>query len=49
MPSDLKRIDYENIIGMNYRLTELQSVLAIEQFAKLKKVNNLRKKIQTIY
>ncbi len=44
VPNDLKRIDYENIIGMNYRLTELQSVLAIEQFAKLKKVNNLRKK-----
>ncbi len=41
---DLKKTDYENIIGMNYRLTELQSVIAIEQFAKLKKVNLLRKK-----
>lgn len=36
--------DYENIIGMNYRLTEIQSVIAIEQFANLKKVNILRKK-----
>ncbi len=41
---NLKKTDYENIIGMNYRLTELQSVIAIEQFAKLKKVNLLRKK-----
>lgn len=36
--------EYENIIGMNYRLTEIQSVIAIEQFANLKKINILRKK-----
>ena len=41
---NLKKNDYENIIGMNYRLTELQSVIAIEQFARLKKVNMVRKK-----
>ena len=29
---------------MNYRLTEIQAVIAIEQFSNLKKVNNLRKK-----
>ncbi len=40
----LKSNEYENIIGMNYRLTEIQSVIAIEQFTKLKKVNKLRKK-----
>ena len=35
--NNLKSNEYENIIGMNYRLTEIQSVIAIEQFAKLKK------------
>lgn len=44
MPNNLRRKDYENIIGMNYRLTELQAVIAIEQFANLNKVNSLRKK-----
>ena len=43
VPDDLMKDDYENIIGMNYRLTELQSVIAIEQFANLKKINVLRK------
>ena len=41
---NLIKKDYENIIGMNYRLTEIQAVIAIEQFSSLKKVNNLRKK-----
>lgn len=43
VPDNLMKDDYENIIGMNYRLTELQSVIAIEQFANLKKINVLRK------
>ena len=43
VPDDLMKDDYENIIGMNYRLTELQSVIAIEQFTNLKKINVLRK------
>ena len=41
---NLEKKDYQNIIGMNYRLTEIQAVIAIEQFSNLKKVNTLRKK-----
>ena len=31
-----------NIAGFNYRLTELQAAIAIEQFKKLKNFNNQR-------
>ena len=44
VPNNLKKIDYENIIGMNYRLTELQASVAIHQFLNLDKVNKKRKK-----
>ena len=43
IPSNLKKYDYENIVGMNYRLTELQASIAIHQFANLDKVNKKRK------
>ena len=39
IPNNLKKIDYENIVGMNYRLTELQASIAIHQFRNLDKVN----------
>lgn len=44
IPENLEKIDYENIIGMNYRLTELQASVAIHQFSNLDKVNKKRKK-----
>ena len=43
IPDNLKKNEYENIIGMNYRLTELQSSIAIHQFSNLDKVNKIRK------
>ena len=43
IPNNLKKIDYENIVGMNYRLTELQASIAIHQFRNLDKVNKKRK------
>jgi len=41
--NNLKKEDYENIVGMNYRLTELQASIAIHQFSYLDKVNRKRK------
>ncbi len=43
IPNNLKRKDYENIVGMNYRLTELQAAIAFHQFLNLDKVNKKRK------
>ena len=44
IPNNLNKVDYENIVGMNYRLTELQASIAIHQFSNLDKVNKKRKK-----
>ncbi len=43
IPNNLKKTEYENIVGMNYRLTELQASIAIHQFSNLDKVNKKRK------
>ena len=49
IPNNLQKYDYENIVGMNYRLTELQASIAIHQFANLDKVNKKEKKMQIFF
>ena len=33
-----------NIIGYNFRLTEMQAAIGVDQVLEMKKLNNIRKK-----
>ena len=34
-----------NIIGYNFRLTEMQAAIGVDQVLEMKKLNNIRKKL----
>lgn len=42
---NFQKEDLENIVGMNYRMTEFQAAVAIPQFKNLDKINIKRKKL----